>query len=59
VERPSDGAKLCAVVPGVPLWDHLLGIKLMVEHDEAKFLATANVSGAVDMRPGVIGWWST
>lgn len=46
VERPSDGAKLCAVVPGVPLWDHLLGIKLMVEHDEPTFLKTANVSGA-------------
>lgn len=45
IERPKDGAKLCAVVPGVPLWDHLLGIKLMVEHDEPKFLKTANVSG--------------
>lgn len=43
VERVEDGAKLCAVVPGVPLWDHLLGIKLMVEHDEPKFLETANV----------------
>ena len=45
VKRVSDGARLCAVVPGVPLWDHLLGIKLMVENDEAKFLATANVAG--------------
>jgi hypothetical protein len=45
VERPRDGAKLCAVVPDVPLWDHLLGIKLMVEHDEPTFLRTANVSG--------------
>lgn len=45
VERPSDGARLCAVVPDVPLYDHLLGIKLMVEHDEPAFLATANVSG--------------
>jgi len=45
VERLKDGAKLCAVVPGVPLWDHLLGIKLMIEHDEPKFLKTANVSG--------------
>ncbi len=44
-ERTSDGARLCAVVPGVPLWDHLLGIKLMIEHDELKFLKTANVSG--------------
>lgn len=44
VERVKDQAKLCAVVPGVPLWDHLLGIKLMIEHDEPKFLKTANVS---------------
>ena len=44
VERVSDNAKLCAVVPGVRLWDHLLGIKLMIEHDEPKFLETANVS---------------
>ena len=36
------GNKYCAVVPGVPLWDHLLGIKLMVEQDEDKFLRTAN-----------------
>ena len=51
VERVSDGAKLCAVVPGVPLWDHLLGIKLMVEQDEDKFLKTANVAQAQpDMR---------
>jgi hypothetical protein len=28
----------------VPLWDHLLGIKLMVENDEPRFLKTANVS---------------
>ena len=45
VERPSDGARLCAVVPGVPMYDHLLGIKLMVEHDEPAFLRAANVSG--------------
>lgn len=45
VTRVKDGAKLCAVVPGVPLWDHLLGIKLMVEHDEPKFLRIANVAG--------------
>lgn len=44
VERVSDGARLCAVVPGVPLYDHLLGIKLMIEHDEPKFLKTANVA---------------
>lgn len=46
VERVRDQAKLCAVVPGVPLWDHLLGIKLMIEHDEPKFLSIANVSFA-------------
>lgn len=45
VTRESDGVRLCAVVPGVPLWDHLLGIKLMIEHDEPRFLKTANVSG--------------
>ncbi len=45
IERPNDGAQLCAVIPNVPLWDHLLGIKLMVEHDEPRFLKTANVSG--------------
>jgi hypothetical protein len=45
IERVSDRARLCAVVPGVPLWDHLLGIKLMVENDEPAFLKTANVSG--------------
>lgn len=45
IERIKDKARLCAVVPGVPLWDHLLGIKLMVEHDEPTFLKTANVSG--------------
>lgn len=43
VQRESDGAQLCVVVPNVPLWDHLLGVKLMVEQDEPKFLATANV----------------
>lgn len=45
VERVRDKAKFCAVVPNVPLWDHLLGIKLMVENDEPKFLETANVAG--------------
>jgi hypothetical protein len=43
IERVSDGAKFCAVVPGVPLFDHLLGIKLIVERDEDAFLKTANV----------------
>ena len=46
VENPSIGKKLCVVVPGVPLWDHLLGVKLMVEHDEPQFLKTANVAHA-------------
>lgn len=46
IERVSDRARLCAVVPGVPLWDHLLGVKLMVERDELKFLETANVARA-------------
>lgn len=45
VERIRDGAKLCAVVPNVPLFDHLLGIKLMVEHDEPAFLKIANITG--------------
>lgn len=44
IERPKDGRKLCVVVPGVPLWDHLLGVKLMVEHDEPRFLKTANIA---------------
>lgn len=44
VERKKDGTKLCALVPGVPLWDHLLGVKLMLEHDEQAFLNTANVA---------------
>jgi hypothetical protein len=57
VERPSDGARLCAVVPGVPLWDHLLGVKLMVEHDEPRFLKTANVAGiGPAIYPGGITW---
>lgn len=46
VTREGDGARMCAVVPGVPLWDHLLGIKLTIEQDEPRFLRTANVSGA-------------
>lgn len=41
----KDGAKLCAVVPNVPLYDHLLGIKVMIENDEPEFLRTANVAG--------------
>ena len=52
VERPRDGAALCAVVPGVPLWDHLLGLKLIIETDEPRFLKVANVSrgGMVPLR---------
>ena len=44
VERVSDNARLCAVVPGVPIFDHLLGIKLMVEHEEEHFLKIANIA---------------
>lgn len=49
ITRVKDGVRFCAVVPGVPLWDHLLGIKLMVEHDEPQFLKTANQSGGDSM----------
>jgi hypothetical protein len=52
ITRIGDGAKMCAVVPGVPLFDHLLGVKLMIEHDEPKFIKTANVLGG---RPGHFG----
>jgi len=48
VTRLKDKAQMCAVVPGVPLYDHLLGIKLVIENDEKRFLATANVSGGGD-----------
>lgn len=57
VERPTDGARLCAVVPGVPLWDHLLGIKLMIEHDEPKFLKTANVAGGAQRAQAIRTWY--
>ena len=61
VERPNDGARLCAVVPNVPLWDHLLGIKLMIEHDEPTFLKTANVSNGLpngfSLLPGAINYF--
>lgn len=57
VTRVKDRARLCAVVPGVPLWDHLLGIKLMIEHDEPKFLKTANVSGGVPEERQRRGGW--
>lgn len=56
IERPKDGAKLCAVVPGVPLFDHLLGIKIMVENDEPKFLSIANVSPGESRRPAFNFW---
>lgn len=45
VTRDKDGAQMCAVVPGVPLYDHLLGIKVMIEQDEPMFVKTANVTG--------------
>lgn len=38
------GCDMCAVVPDVPLYDHLLGIKLTIEHNEPLFKATANVT---------------
>lgn len=44
VSRDADGATFCAVVTGVPLWDHLLGVKLLVERDEPAFLRVANKS---------------
>jgi len=46
VEARIDGRnhQFCAVVPHVPLWDHLLGIKLMIEHNEREFLRVANRS---------------
>lgn len=50
LQRSSDGLKFCAMVPGVPLWDHLLGIKLMVENDEPSFLQIANVADVVAHR---------
>lgn len=37
----DDGLRLCAVAPGVPLGDHLLAQKLMIESDEAAFLGAA------------------
>lgn len=54
IRRRKDKADLCAVVPDVPLYDHLLGIKLMIEHEEARFLKTANVAGR--MVPGGVTW---
>ena len=55
VTRLHDGAQMCAVVPGVPLYDHLLGIKLVIETDEPRFIKTANVSGGGIM-PGGVAW---
>lgn len=42
VKRVRDKKSFCAQVPRVPLWDHLLGIKLMIEHDEPSFLKVAH-----------------
>ena len=50
VSRDADGVEFCAVVTGVPLWDHLLGVKLLVERDEPAFLRVANVSPAPTLR---------
>ena len=50
ITRVQDGAGMCALVPGVPIWDHLLGIKLIIEHDEELFMATANVTTATRVR---------
>lgn len=56
ITRDKDGARFCAVVPGVPLWDHLLGIKLMVEHDEPRFLKTANKSVGAQSMNFISSW---
>ena len=58
ITRLKDKAKMCAVVPGVPLWDHLLGIKLMIEHDEPLFIKTANVAHTQEPRPQEVIHWS-
>lgn len=43
----SDGSlNYCVTVHGVPLYDALLATKLLVEHDEPRFLKTANVTRA-------------
>lgn len=42
------GISMCAIVPGVPLWDHLLGIKLMIENDETHFRKVAHSEYATD-----------
>ena len=55
VTRDEDGAAFCAVVPGVPLWDHLLGVKLMIEHDEPAFLRVANRSAPSAMQFPTLG----
>lgn len=51
VSRVKDGAELCAVVRDVPLWDHLLGLKLIIEHNEPSFLKIANVSLGRQINP--------
>lgn len=55
VTRVKDRAKMCAVVPGVPMYDHLLGIKMIVEHDEPEFVRTANVSPQVFLHSNPMG----
>jgi len=41
VERALDHLRMCAVVPDVPLWDQLLGLKLIIENDEETFVQSA------------------
>lgn len=42
------GNQYCAQVKNVPLWDHLLGLKLTIENNEGLFLKKANISRKVD-----------
>ncbi len=57
VTRASDGARMCAVVPGVPMYDHLLGVKLTIEHDEPMFLKTANMAATTGAMRVLGGVW--
>lgn len=47
----DDGASFCAVARGVPLCDHLLAQKMMLEADEEAFLAVAVRWGGPAERP--------
>lgn len=55
IQDARRGYQLCAVVPDVPMYDHLLGIKLTIEHDEDRFLWTANKTTNTGMR----SWFGT